>query len=249
MRISNGNILFAHQFGITLVTPEKKVLWHYDAPPKTETHTAMPIGKERVLFLQNGDPAKLIVMNITTGKAEKELMLPVGNPKGTHGHFRHARLTAAGTVLVAHMDMKKVAEYDATGKEVWSVETPGPWAADRLKNGNTLITATKYVREVNQKGETVWELTPADLPDYTIKGFQIATRLPNGNTVINNWVNSWSEKIDPATAPAQALEVTPEKKVVWALREWLKPNLGPATTIQFLDEPDVPEDVHFGDIQ
>lgn len=249
VRMSNGNILFAHQFGITLITPEKKVLWHYDAPPKTETHTAMPIGKERVLFLQNGDPAKLVVVNITTGQTEKEIVLPVGNPGGTHGHFRHARLTAAGTILVAHMDMKKVAEYDVTGKEVWSVETPGPWAADRLKNGNTLITAMKYVREVNPKGETVWELTPADLPDYTIKGFQIATRLPNGNTVVNNWVNSWSEKIDPATAPAQAVEVTPEKKVVWALREWTKPNLGPATTIQFLDEPSTPEDAHFGEIR
>ena len=28
-----------------------------------------------------------------------------------------------------------------------------------------------------------------------------ATRLPNGNTVINHWVNQWSSKIDPATAP------------------------------------------------
>ena len=35
--LSNGNILFAHQFGVTLISPEKKVLWHYDAPPKTET--------------------------------------------------------------------------------------------------------------------------------------------------------------------------------------------------------------------
>ena len=249
VRMSNGNILFAHQFGITLITPEKKVLWHYDAPPNTETHTAMPIGKERVLFLQNGDPAKLVVMNITNNQIEKELTLPVGNPKGTHGHFRHARLTSAGTILVAHMDMKKVAEYDVTGKEVWSVETPGPWAADRLKNGNTLITATKYVREVNPKGESVWEFTPADLPDYKINGFQIAQRLPNGNTLVNNWMNSWSEKIDPATASVQAVEVTPEKKVVWALREWTKPNLGPATTIQLLDEPSAPEDVRFGEIK
>jgi hypothetical protein len=40
-----------------------------------------------------------------------------------------------------------------------------------------------------------------------------------------------------ANAPVQAIEVTPGKKVVWALRSWTPPaDLGPATTIQILDE-------------
>jgi len=248
--LSNGNILFAHQFGVTLITPEKKVVWNHDAPPKTEIHTAQPIGTERVIFIQNGDPAKLFVMNIITGKTEKDLTLPVGNAKSTHGQFRHARLTDAGTLLVAHMDMKKVCEYDENGKEVWSVDAPGVWGATRLKNGNTLMSLGRSVREVNSKGETVWEFAASDIPDYKVTQFQLATRLPNGNTLINNWVNQWSTKIDPATAPAQAWEVTPEKKVVWALRSWNDPtNLGPATTIQILDEPAVPEDVHFGAIK
>ena len=30
---------------------------------------------------------------------------------------------------------------------------------------------------------------------------------------------------------------------------WVKPNLGPATTINLLDEPGRPEDVHFGSIK
>jgi hypothetical protein len=48
----------------------------------------------------------------------------------------------------------------------------------------------------------------------------------------------------------QAWEVTPDKKVVWALRSWTDPtNLGPSTTIQLLDEPSAPEAVHFGDIK
>jgi hypothetical protein len=34
------------------------------------------------------------------------------------------------------------------------------------------------------------------------------------------------------------------------LRAWGDPvDLGPSTTIQVLDEPSVPEDVHFGDIK
>ena len=54
--LSNGNVLFAHQFGITEITPDKKVVWNYDAPAGYEVHTAVPIGAERVLYIQN--PAK-----------------------------------------------------------------------------------------------------------------------------------------------------------------------------------------------
>jgi hypothetical protein len=53
--LSNGNILFAHQFGVTLITPEKKVLWNYEPPAGHEVHTAVPIGTEHVLYIQNGD--------------------------------------------------------------------------------------------------------------------------------------------------------------------------------------------------
>jgi hypothetical protein len=61
-------------------------------------------------------------------------------------------------------------------------------------------------------------------------------RLANGNTIINDWFSQWSDKLNPANAPVQAIEVTPDKKIVWALRSWTPPaDLGPATTIQILD--------------
>jgi outer membrane protein assembly factor BamB len=249
--LSNGNVVFAHQYGVKLIDREKKVLWKLDAPPNTEIHTVQPIGKNLILYVQNGDPAKVVVVNFATGKTEREFVVPVGNPKSVHGHFRHARLTAAGTLLVAHMDMGKVVEYDSTGKALWS-NTPGGsvWSADRLKNGNTLIAGGGRVREVNPAGATVWEFTSADVPDYLFNSIQIAQRLPNGNTLINTWVNQWNGPVDPATAPVQALEVTRDKKVVWALRAWGKPlDLGPSTTIQLLDTKSVPEAAHFGDLK
>src|ERR1035441_1423709 len=89
--LSNGNVLFAHQFGVTLIDREKKVLWHYDAPEGAEVHTAQPIGKERASQVLNSDPAKVVVVNIVTGKTEREFVVPVKNPKRVHGHFRHAR--------------------------------------------------------------------------------------------------------------------------------------------------------------
>ena len=248
VRLSNGNILFAHQFGVTLINSDQKVLWHYDAPPQCETHTAQPIGTNHVIFIQNGPAPKVLVVNLATGKTVREFSLPVGNSQSTHGQFRHARLTAAGTYLVAHMDLRKVAEYDETGKQVWSADVPGAWSAVRLRNGNTLVCG-KVAREINSQGETIWEFTAADVPDYQFDNMQLATRLPNGNTLINHWVNQWAGPIEPDTAPVQALEISPDKKVVWVLRSWTNPDLGPSTTIQLLDEPGAPENVYFGSIK
>ena len=55
--------------------------------------------------------------------------------------------------------MGYVVEYDKDFKEIWKYKIDMPWAALRLKNGNTLITNEKdsLTREVNAKGDTVWE--------------------------------------------------------------------------------------------
>ena len=234
--LPNGNILFAHQFAITEITADKSVVWNHDAPTNTEIHTAQPLGTNAVWFIQNGDPARCIVLDKTTGRTEREFVLPVNNPKSIHGQFRQARMTDAGTLLVAHMDLGKAVEYDLDGKALWSVDVPGIWSAKPLKNGNILAASNrKFVREIDRQGKTVWEWTSADAPEYGIANPQTAARLPNGNTLINNWFNQWSGKLDAANPPVQAIEVTPDKRIVWALRSWRAPaDLGPSTTIQIL---------------
>ena len=72
---------------------------------------------------------------------------------------------------------------------------------------------------------------------YRYGNTQSATRLENGNTVIcsRGGVNQGP----------QLVEVTPDKKVVWVLQDWV--DFGPATAVQILDEPGIPE--HPGDSQ
>jgi hypothetical protein len=44
-RLSNGNIIFSRRLGASEVTPDKKIVWHYDAPPKTESTRRSPSAK------------------------------------------------------------------------------------------------------------------------------------------------------------------------------------------------------------
>jgi hypothetical protein len=247
--LSDGHILYSRMSFVEEVTPQKKVVWHFDAPPGTEIHTCQPIGLDKVLFVENGLPPKAIVINKTTGAVELEHALPaksMDDPKTVHAQFRRFRQTAAGTYLAAHLNMNKVAEYDKDFKEIWSYEIPSPWSAVRLHTGNTLINDEKdrLVREVNPKGETVWEFKQSELPpNITQKNNQTAERLANGDTVICS-STAGARGLDRIKV-AQLVEVTPEKKVVWALQDWK--NLGPCTTVQLLDEPGVPEQP--GDLQ
>ncbi len=93
--LSNGHVLFARKTGAGEVSPDKKLVWNYDAPKETEVHSAQPVGKDKVLFMQNGTPAKLILMNKRSGKVELEHVLPTArpdDPKSVHGQFRHVRM-------------------------------------------------------------------------------------------------------------------------------------------------------------
>ena len=241
--LSNGNIIFSRMSGAGMVNPDKQLVWDYPAPPGTEIHSCQSIGRDRVLIMRNGNPAQAMIVNTATGKTEREIPIPT-TVKGTHGQFRHIRMTQAGTILVPHLGEGKVVEYDLEGKALWSVEAKSPWQAVRLKNGNTLISGdwSRYAREVNPKGETVWEFTPADVPGYRLGNFQTASRLANGNTVLCSWI-AGDNNTSHWPGTVQVLEVAPDKKVIWALSSWKDPDLGPATSIQLLDEPGVVENL------
>ncbi|HLJ78113.1 MAG TPA: hypothetical protein VKT75_11905, partial [Acidobacteriaceae bacterium] len=172
--------------------------------------------------------------NKKNGKIEKQLVLQTRSQQ-IHGQFRHVRMTSKGTLLVPHLDMGKVAEYTWAGKQLWSVDAPSAWAAVRLRNGDTLISGNQhgYVREVNPEGKTVWEINRSDLPGITFHTVQEVDRLANGDTVICNWPGELPLSAWPGAV--EVVEVTPDKKVVWTLADYKE--LGPASTIQLLDQP------------
>ncbi|HTV62192.1 MAG TPA: hypothetical protein VMH30_06450 [Verrucomicrobiae bacterium] len=244
--LSNGNILFSRMQYVAEVTPQKKVVWRYDAPTNTEIHCCQPIGMDKVLFIENGLPPVLKMMNIQTGKVlvrhELPFLLPP-NRKNVHPEFRRVRYTAQGTYLCPFLNMHEVIEYDKNFHEVWSFGTNdvpagmkfSPWTAVRLKNGDTLITdeSGDATLEVNHDRKIVWMLKNDDLPEaWQFRSApQSSTRLANGDTILCS-----RGRRDEGP---QLVEVTPDKKVVWVLEDWK--DLGPATAVQILDDPGYPE--------
>jgi outer membrane protein assembly factor BamB len=75
-------------------------------------------------------------------------------------------LAEHGTVIISDSENDRIVEYDAeTMREVWRYEGPSssdqlnwPRDADRLPNGNTLVTDSRGFRvlEINETGEVVW---------------------------------------------------------------------------------------------
>ena len=117
-----------------------------------------------------GVPPKLMVVNIRSNKVEVEHELPAPSPtdaRTVHAQFRRVRYTAQGTYLVPFLEMGQVVEYDKNFKEVWKYAIKSPWAAIRLKNGNTLITDEQDIltREVNPKGANFGPATAVQILD------------------------------------------------------------------------------------
>ena len=239
---SNGHIVMSLGWGgAREIIPDydhpadSKIVWSCRADE--QVHTAQPIGLDKIFVIDKSKKPKAKLFDQTTGSVRLWDLPTAGTD--AHGMFRHCRMTKSGTLLIAHMNMAKVVEYDAqTMTPIWRcTNLPNAWAAVRLKNGNTLVSGNenRWVREVNAQGRIVWEFNNHDLPagsGFNLGNVQECDRLANGNTVICTW------RGDPSL-----LEITPGKKIVWMLPKSI---LGNSSSIQLLDEPGAMEE---GDLQ
>ena len=150
--MSDGHILVAHQYGVAEVTQTSETVWSYAAPEGTEIHTIQPIGRRHVVFVQNGKPAKAVVMEIPACRIVREFELPISEKGSVHGQFRNARLSSRGTLLVANMAMGCIHEFTSDGKEVDRWGGMLPWSVQEMpKTGNLLITGRKgKIQEINR---------------------------------------------------------------------------------------------------
>ena len=232
--LSSGNILFSRMTWAGIVSPRKEMLWRMDAPAGTEIHTVQPVGQDRVLLVLNDLPPQAMIINARTGAVEMRHALEYDPSLSVHSQCRRFRMTAQGTFLAPYLGMSRVVEYDRDFQPIWSFEVERPWAAVRLRNGNTLITdeASRAHLEITPDKRAAWSIRLAELPEaYRLHDSQSCTRLSNGNTILCSRGND-------GLAP-QMVEVTRDKEVVWVFDDWSQ--IGPVTAVQVLSEPGVPE--------
>jgi hypothetical protein len=200
-RLSNGNTLFV--FGnndqktdaqVREINPEGKVVWSWyarDSFDKAPYNTISVEGwthTNAVSRLENG--------NTLISLRNFNLVVEV-NPEGKvinsygEGIFidqHDPQILSNGNILLAnHGKPQGAIEYDPkTGQVVW--RSPGfelsaipVRDANRLPNGNTLITAATKIVEVTPDGKIVWQLILKDIPftgqEAAGRGFYKAERI------------------------------------------------------------------------
>ncbi|MBQ8463458.1 MAG: glycoside hydrolase family 88 protein [Prevotella sp.] len=130
-------------------------------------------------------------------------ILPKGAKAGDMAFMRNARWLPNGHYLVAHYRGEKVVEYDAKGRAVWSVSTPGrAHSVIRLANGNTLVSiadANKNPRieEYSPEGQLVWQLTNDDLPDRPLRFMSGMQYIEGLGLLLSNWQGHRGEASQP----------------------------------------------------
>jgi hypothetical protein len=216
--MENGAVLIAYlpspktgnKGGVRLVSSDKQTV--LDFPYADEIMSCQPLQNGNIL-VNECDAGRISEID-RQGKTLRSFDVKA---KGMgHRTARLIRLTTQNTVLVAECYSNKLREYDFAGKMLKEWDLPMAYGASRLPNGNTLISGYKPAKlvEVATSGDTVWSLTPADLPkELNIAQFGETVRLPSGNTLVS--CCSRGAKGERAVM----FEVTPDKKVLWKQME------------------------------
>ncbi len=211
--LPNGNFLVNTGFGVKEITRDKQIVFEYSSQSEIYACQRLAGGNTFVGECNSGRLLELA----PDGQIVKQIRLLPEGTDGGHVYTRNSRQLANGNYLVTHYGQEKVCEYDPQGKWVWEVPAPGgPHTAVRLPNGHTLIATGDKRKdprliEVDAQANVVWQLSNQDLPGAPLKFLTGFHRLPNGNTVISNWLGHGQFGKAP-----HLLEITPHKRVVWS---------------------------------
>jgi len=210
--LPSGNLLFNTGHGVKEVTREKQVVFDYQS--KSETYACQRLTNGNT-FVGECNSGRLLEVE-PSGRIAKEVRLLPEGKDGGHLYMRNARRLADGHYLVTHYGEQVVREYDSEGKVVLEIPAAGgPHSAARLPNGNTVITCGDLpggarVFEVDKAGKTVWQVQGDELPGISLKFIAGFHRLPNGHTIIANWLGHGQFGKAP-----HVIEITPDKRVAW----------------------------------
>ena len=230
--LPNRNFLFNTGHGVKEVTLDKRVVFNYESSSEIYACQRLPDGNT---FVGECNAGRLLEVS-PEGKIVKEIRLLPEGQDGGHAFMRNARKLQNGHYLVAHYGLDVVREYDSGGMLVREIPAPGgPHSVVRLPNGNTLIACAdmhqnQKVIEVDTSGSVVWQILADDLPGIHLEFMTGLQRLPNGNTVMTNWLGHGRFGKAP-----HIIEVSRDKNVVWTFFDHV--TMQTVSSVQILDVP------------
>lgn len=233
--LRNGNVLFSTGHGVKEMTRDGKTVFSYES--KSEIYACQRLADGNT-FVGECSAGRLLEIRPDGTFAKEIRLLPEGKDGG-HTFMRNARRLADGHYLVTHYGEGVVREYDPDGKILREIPAEGgPHSAIRLPDGNTLIACgdrkkSARVFEADPNGKVVWKVSADELPGISLKFMAGLHRLPNGNTLMANWVGHGQFGQAP-----HLIEVTRDKKVVWSFADHGR--FRTISTVQALDVPGDP---------
>ncbi|MEW5718376.1 MAG: aryl-sulfate sulfotransferase [Chloroflexota bacterium] len=199
-RLPNGNTLVV--FGamdrmndaqVKEINPRGEIVWAWYARDQFNRSPYKEISEEG--WTHTNAASRLENGNTLISLRNFHIVVEV-DPKGAviktygEGLFRYPhdpQALANGNILLAnHVDPQRAIEIDPqTGQVVWQFVMPRQLVRDanRLPNGNTLITGSSAIVEVTRQGKVVWQLnlrTPLERQEGPARGFYKAERIGSG---------------------------------------------------------------------
>lgn len=213
-RLASGSYLCSSHHFVRELTPDGKTVWEFRVKAPVELKTCVPLPNGDVMTV-DADAMELVQLTDQGQRVAKRILVPTDKKASPHNRYNLLRRTDAGTFLLALRTEKAFVEVDESGKELWRHAVPDlPVVAERLANGNTLMSWRGGLIEATPKHEVVWELKTEDITDFPVIIFGGFHRFENGNTLIAN--SDWHYKAAGENR-VQVFEVTRDKRVVWKL--------------------------------
>lgn len=196
--------------------PDREV-WRYDGTQE-EINSIQKTAAGTYVLTEAGPNPRLLEID---GEGTVRVEFPLGCQRGNaHMQTRMSRKQADGTYLCPHLLDFAIVRYDSSGAQTMRIDTHDPAApaletwpftAIALEDGGILagLTHGHRVVEYGPDGAVRWQIDTADV-DGAIADACGIQRLPGGHTMIASYhVGKHGERL---------VEVSPEKKVVWAWR-------------------------------
>ena len=230
--LPNGNVLLAVGKGSRLPSGDvvpggaaveisrgsadaERIVWRYDGT-QAEVNSIQKTAEGTYVLTEAGPNPRLLEI-AADGTVKTKFALACQKPNA-HMQTRMARKQPDGTFLVPHLLDFAILRYAADGTVLAKIDThvagepkinSWPFTAIALADGGILAALTNGNRvvEFDATGKIRWEVTAADT-DGAINDACGVQRLPSGTTMIASYrIGKGAERL---------LEVSPEKKVVWA---------------------------------